>query len=106
MDVVKDIAADIAINEHLQKFLGQFQQAINDRIAENLKRRGFTFKDDLEATTFIDERVTVATVEDHPFLNLVYLDFVDFDNLGTFLFAYNTEVKQEFVDGVLKLSIG
>lgn len=106
MEVVKDIAPESVIEAHLQKFLAEFQKNVKARISENLKRRGFTFKDDLEATTFIGERVTVATVEDHPFLNLVYLDFVDFHNLGTFLFAYNTEVKQEFVDGVLKLSIG
>jgi hypothetical protein len=106
MDVVKDTAPEAALNEHLQSALSKFQQAINARIVEKLNEKGFTFKDDLEATTFIGERVTVATVEDHPFLNLVYLDFVDFHNPGTFLFAYNTEVKQHFVDGVLKLSIG
>ncbi len=106
MDIVKDIAPQAALNEHLQNALSKFQQVLNARIVEKLNEKGFTFKDDLEATTFIGERVTVATVEGQAFLNLVYLDFVDFDNLGTFLFAYNTEVKQQFIDGVLKLSIG
>jgi len=106
MEVVKDNAPEADLNEHLQNALSKFQQVLNARIVEKLNEGGFTFKDDLEATTFIGERVTVATVEDHPFLNLVYLDFVDFDKLGTFLFAYSTEVKQEFVDGVLKISIG
>jgi hypothetical protein len=106
MGIVKDIEAESVLDAHFQKLLANFQKSINDRIVEKLNEKGFAFKDDLEATTFIGERVTVATVEDHPFLNLVYLDFVDFHNLGTFLFAYNTEVKQEFVDGVLKLSIG
>lgn len=112
MEIVKDNDAhqynDVAhvTAEAINKALKEFEKTVQLKTIEILESKGFSFKGNRAARMFIESRVTYATVQDAPFLNLVLLDYKDFDNPGELLFKFSNEVKTELVDGKLTVTIG
>lgn len=92
--------------EAINSALKEFEKAIQLKTIEVLESKGFNFKGNRAARTFIESRVTYATVQDEPFLNLVFLDYKDFDNPGEFLFKFSKEVKTSLEGGKLTVTIG
>lgn len=105
MKVIKNTTEEL-VDAQIQKTLANFNAEIKKHTIKVLNEKGFFFTDDADFETFAANRLTNATVEGTPFHNIVYLDFVDFDNLGTYLFSYRNELKSTFVDGILTTSIG
>jgi len=94
------------IEIEIAKTMANFKAEIKKHTIKVLNEKGFFFTDDADFEAFAANRLTNATIEGTPFHNIVYLDFVDFDNLGTYLFSYRNELKSTFVDGILTTSIG
>lgn len=106
LDFTKEVKEAEDAETHIQKVIDGFDAEIKKATLKALNDKGFYFANDAEFMEFAKKRLTNATVEDVPFMNIVYLDFVDFDNLGTFLFAYRNELKTSFENGILTTSIG
>jgi len=106
MKVIKTTAEEKAIKIHLDEAQANFEAEIKKHTIKVLNSLGFFFTDAADFEGFAANRLTNATVEGVPFHNIIYLDFVDFDNLGTYLFSYRNELKSNFVDGVLTTEIG
>ena len=106
MKIVKDDNSEKAAHDHMQETMEGFDTELKKAIKEALSERGYSFQNDAQFRRFAKNRLTNATVEDVPFMNIVYLDFIDFDNLGTMLFAYRNEFKTSFENGLLTTSIG
>jgi hypothetical protein len=102
-NAVAHVTAD-AINSALK----EFEKAVQLKTIEVLESKGFSFKGNRAARAFIESRVTYATVQDTPFLNLVFLDYKDFDNPGELLFKFSNEVKTHYnaVGQALTVTIG
>jgi len=105
MKVIKNTQEEIVQNL-IKQVVAKFDAEIKKHTLKVLNEKGFFFTDDADFEAFAANRLTNATVEGVPFHNIVYLDFVDFDNLGTYLFSYRNELKSTFVDGILTTSIG
>jgi len=106
MKVIKTTAEEKATEAYLQIVIDEFNAKVKEHTIKVLNSLGFFFANDADFEGFAANRLTNATVEGVPFHNIVYLDFVDFDNLGTYLFSYRNELKSNFVDGVLTTEIG
>jgi hypothetical protein len=106
MKLVKNETVEQEVEHLIAKALIEQDKAVKAEIKEVLNKKGYTFSSRKVFEAFIFKRVTIATVEDSPFLNLVFLDYKSHDDQGTFLFLYRNEIKHEIVDGVLKISIG
>jgi len=106
MEVIKTTAEEKALKQHLDEAQANFEAEIKKHTIKVLNSLGFFFANDADFGAFAANRLTNATVEGVPFHNIVYLDFMDFDNLGTPLFSYRNELKSNFVDGVLTTEIG
>lgn len=112
MKVVKDKEAEQynvvahVTAEVINSALKEFEKALQAKTIEVLESKGFSFKGNRAARAFIESRVTYATVQDEPFLNLVFLDYKDFDDRGEFLFKFSNEVKTSLEGGKLTVTIG
>lgn len=112
MEIVKDketeqynAVAQITVDA-INAALKEFEKAVQLKTIEVLESKGFSFKGNRAARAFIESRVTYATVQDEPFLNLVFLDYKDFDSPGEFLFKFSNEVKTSLEGGKLTVTIG
>lgn len=112
MKIVKDKEAEqynavaLVTADAINSALKEFEKAVQLKTIEVLETKGFSFKGNRAARTFIESRVTYATVQDTPFLNLVFLDYKDFDNPGELLFKFSNEVKTSLEGGKLTVTIG
>lgn len=82
---------DAVILELVQKQ----DNAVQDKVKEQLANHGYTFKTQEDFIEFCKKRISRVQIEGEPDEHEIRLDFVDVKNPGSLLIIYSTKITME-----------
>lgn len=81
------------MQDHLNKLRKDFDNHLKAYLIRNLQHIGYTFANDNEFIEFVKNRVYRISTESRPNYYELRLDFVDKDNMGTYIGCYSDEIN-------------
>lgn len=91
--------------ETYRKIWSDFDKHLRMCITKNLKELGYEFISESDFILFVKKRIFRISFEDKPNYFEIYLDFIDYDNKGTFIGSYSDRVHFVWDENTVRATI-
>src|SRR5512138_3122569 len=94
------------MSDFRKKVWSDFDKKLREYVTKNLNDLGYQFATEDEFIEFVKARLHRIGFEDKPHYYELYLDFVDYENKGTFIGSYSDNVDISWKDNTVTATIG